>query len=105
LEEAAVRVIGAQFIYISRFPTLLNQVHAITAVPVGRSVGTVNGYESGFTALALSPLLPATPLIGQPPSIEWMTFQVLLAVGASSYEIDTWHEPPPWVALPVKDRL
>jgi hypothetical protein len=96
LEDPDVMVIGAQFMYISRLPILLNQVHAMTAVPVGRSVGTVKGNESGFTRAALSaPLLPATPLIGHPPSIEWMTFHVLLAVGALSYEMDTWHEPPP----------
>jgi len=41
LEELVVRVIGAQFIYISRLPILLNQVQAKVAVPVGRLVGTV----------------------------------------------------------------
>ncbi len=56
----------------------------MTAVPVGKVVGTVKEYVSGETAFALSPLLPVTPFMGQPPSIEWMTFQVLLAVGASS---------------------
>lgn len=30
-----------QFMYISRLPTLLNQVHAPSAVPVGASAGTV----------------------------------------------------------------
>jgi hypothetical protein len=34
-------VIGAQFIYISRFPILLNQVQASVAEPVGRLLGTV----------------------------------------------------------------
>ena len=84
LDEAAVIVTGAQFMYISRFPTLLNQVQARTAVPVGREEGTVKLYVSGSTALAELPLLPATPLIGQPPSIEWMTLKVLLAVGVLS---------------------
>jgi len=41
LEEPAVIVTGAQFMYISRLPTLLNQVQAKVAVPVGRLVGTV----------------------------------------------------------------
>lgn len=41
LDVPAVIVIGAQFIYISRFPILLNQVQAKTAVPVGREDGTV----------------------------------------------------------------
>lgn len=40
-EEDAVSVTGAQFIYISRLPTLLNHVQARVAVPVGRDVGTV----------------------------------------------------------------
>ena len=39
----AVMLTGAQFMYISRLPTLLNQVHARVASPVGRSVGIVNG--------------------------------------------------------------
>jgi hypothetical protein len=38
---AAVRVTGAQFMYISRFPILLNQVQARVAVPVGKVVGIV----------------------------------------------------------------
>lgn len=61
LEEDPDRVTGAQFMYISRLPILLNQVQARVASPVGRVVGTVNEYVSGFTAAALSPLFPATP--------------------------------------------
>jgi hypothetical protein len=41
LDEAPVMVTGAQFMYISRFPILLNQVHARVAVPVGSDVGIV----------------------------------------------------------------
>jgi hypothetical protein len=41
LPAAAVRETGAQFMYISRLPILLNQVQANVAVPVGRVVGTV----------------------------------------------------------------
>ena len=70
LDEAPVIVTGAQFMYISRFPILLNQVQARVAVPVGSEDGMVKLYVSGSTALAESPLLPATPLIGHPPSIE-----------------------------------
>jgi hypothetical protein len=70
--------------YISRLPILLNQVHARTAVPVGRDVGTVKEYVSGSTAVAVSALFPATFLMGQPPSMECITLKVLLAVGASS---------------------
>jgi len=80
----AVRVIGAQFMYISRLPILLNHVHARTAVPVGSVEGTVKEYVDGSISVAELPLFPATFLIGQPPSIEWMTFQVLLVVGAVS---------------------
>jgi hypothetical protein len=39
LDDDPVRVTGAQFMYISRLPTLLNQVHARVALPVG----TVSG--------------------------------------------------------------
>jgi hypothetical protein len=41
LDPEPVMVIGAQFMYISRLPILLNQVQARTAEPVGRVVGTV----------------------------------------------------------------
>jgi hypothetical protein len=74
-------LIGAQFMYISRFPILLNQVQASVAEPVGREVGTVKLYVSGSTASALSPLFPAMLRIGQPPSMEWITLNVLLVVG------------------------
>ena len=40
-DDDPVMVIGAQFMYISRLPILLNQVHAKTAVPVGSEVGIV----------------------------------------------------------------
>ena len=40
-DEEPVIVTGAQFMYISRFPILLNQVQARVAVPVGRVVGIV----------------------------------------------------------------
>lgn len=83
-EEAPEIVIGAQFMYISRLPILLNQVQASTAVPVGRLDGMVKEYVSGSTSVAESPLFPATFLMGHPPSMEWITFQVLLLVGAWS---------------------
>jgi hypothetical protein len=41
-DEPAVRVTGAQFIYISRLPTLLNHDQARVADPVGIFVGIVN---------------------------------------------------------------
>ena len=41
LEEPEVISIGAQFMYISRLPTLLNHVQARIALPVGRFVGMV----------------------------------------------------------------
>jgi len=82
LDAAAVRETGAQFMYISRLPTLLNHVQASVAVPVGSVVGMVKLYVSGSTSVAESPLLPSMPLIGHPPSIEWMTLKTLLFVGA-----------------------
>jgi len=105
LPEPPVIEIGAQFIYISRFPTLLNQVQATTPVPVGKDEGIVNGYVSGITAVALLPVLPVTPFWGHPPSIEWITFHTLSFVGFRSYVTDTWHEPPPWTAVPMNARL
>lgn len=70
LLEPPVSVTGAQFMYISRFPTLLNQVQARVALPVGRVVGIVKLYVSGSMALALSPLFPAMFFMGQPPMME-----------------------------------
>lgn len=61
LEVAAVNVTGAQFMYISRFPILLNQVQASVADPVGSVVGILKEYVLGSTASALLPLFPATP--------------------------------------------
>lgn len=80
-----MRVTGAQFMYISRFPTLLNQVQASVALPDGRSVGMVKLYVSGSTAPGLPDgAFPGVFFMGQPPTMEWMTLNVLLAVGFSS---------------------
>lgn len=77
--------IGAQFIYISRLPTLLNHVQARVALPVGKVSGMAKCSASGTGILTLSPpLLPAMFIIGQPPSTEWITLKVLLAVGSRS---------------------
>jgi hypothetical protein len=88
LPAAAVIVTGAQFMYISRLPTLLNQVQAKVAVPVGRVVGTTKVYVEGSGRLASLPLFPATPFMGHPPSMEWITLNTLLLVGAWSYVIE-----------------
>jgi hypothetical protein len=66
--EPPETVMGAQFMYISRFPILLNHVHAIVMTPLGSSAGTV--YLKAL--LVLGPFwsrLPAAST-GQPPSIE-----------------------------------
>ncbi len=99
-----VRLMAAQFIYISRLPTLLNQVHAKVAFPVGKSSGIVKLYVDGSIVSAESPLLPAMFFIGQPPIIEWITLKTLLLVGFASYVMEILQEPPPCTALPMKDR-
>ena len=65
-------LIDAQFMYISRLPTLLNQVHARVYAPGATPVGMAKLYVSGSGAEAelSAPRLPATPLAGQPPSME-----------------------------------
>jgi hypothetical protein len=83
-DEEPVMVTGAQFMYMLMSPTLLNQVQARVALPVGRELGTVKLYISGSTEVAVPSVLPATPLMGQPPSMEWMTLKVLLLVGSRS---------------------
>lgn len=52
----------AQFMYISRLPILLNQVHASRASPLGASEGILKLYFFGR---------------GQPPMMDLITFQVL----------------------------
>ena len=65
-------LIDAQFMYISRLPTLLNQVHARVYAPGLIPVGIVKLYVSGSGAEAelSAPRFPATPLAGHPPSME-----------------------------------
>lgn len=41
------------------------------------------------------------PSAGHPPTIEWMTSHLEALVGFLSLLIDTWQEPPPWVAPPL----
>jgi hypothetical protein len=54
-------VIDAQFMYISRLPISLNQVHANNAGPEGASVGMLK-FQVGVN--------------GHPPMKEWMTLKV-----------------------------
>ena len=49
-------------------------------------------------------MLPALE-VGQPPSMEWMTWKSESLVGSKSFVSETWHEPPPWVAPPMKDSV
>ena len=49
--------------------------------------------------------LPSVVLLGQPPIMEWMTIHLEVLVGALSVVSATWQEPPPWTALPVKERV
>ncbi len=60
-EEELSMVTAAQFIYISLFPTLLNQVHANNASPLGAKLGIVKSY---------------VVVIGQPPIIDLITLNV-----------------------------
>jgi len=72
--ELPVMVTGAQFMYISRLPTLLNHVHAMVALPAGTESGMVKLYVLGSTALAESvAAFPAMFISGHPPWMEWMT--------------------------------
>ena len=92
LPEPPETLMGAQFMYISRLPTLLNQVQAMVSWPSGSASGTLNPY------VPRGPLLPE-PVVGQPPSIEWMTFHFESLVGFESLETEIWQDPPPWVAV------
>lgn len=89
-----VTSIGAQFMYISGPPlSLANQVQANVALPLGMLDGSSKSKVEG----------PSTP--GQPPSMLLMTLKTELAVGSVSVVMLSWHEPPPWTALPLKLRV
>jgi hypothetical protein len=65
-----VMEMAAQFMYISRLPTLLNQDQAKVPFPVGSVDGILKEYVDGSIAFASLPLLPATPWMGHPPTME-----------------------------------
>ena len=78
--------------YISRLPLLLNQVQAMVILPSGSDLET------------LKPNVPRAPplpeaVVGQPPSMEWMTFHFESLVGFSSLVTEIWQDPPEWVAV------
>lgn len=54
--------------------------------------------------LGSPPILPSA-LAGQPPMIEWMTIHLDSLVGCLSLVRETWHEPPPCVALPMNESV
>jgi hypothetical protein len=93
----------AQFMYISRFPTLLNQVHARMALPDCTSCGTLKlralTHSGALLPLHISALtrLPLA-FVGQPPMNDWSTFQLAGSfnfAGSVSYVTEIWHDPPP----------
>lgn len=100
-------LIEAQFMYISRLPTLLNQVQAKVYDPGVMPAGIEKLYVSGSGAVAelSAPMLPAWFLAGQPPSIEWITIQVELFVAGVSVVRDTWQDPPPCTDSPRKESF
>lgn len=74
VEELPVMVTGAQFMYISRLPILLNHVQAMVALPAGTESGMVKLYLLGSTAEAESlAALPVISISGHPPWMEWIT--------------------------------
>ena len=107
LLDPPVTLMEAQFMYISRLPTLLNQVHARVYAPGAMPAGMAKLYVSGSGAVAelSAPMLPATPLAGHPPSIEWMTIHVELLVAGLSVVREIWHDPPPWTDSPKKESF
>ena len=107
LLEAPVTLIEAQFMYISRLPTLLNHVHARVYAPGAMPAGIEKSYVSGSGAEAelSAPMLPAWFLAGQPPSIEWITIHVELFVAGVSLVREIWHDPPPWTDSPKKESF
>ncbi len=93
--------------YISRLPTLLNQVHARVYAPGAMPVGIAKLYVSGsgVEAELSAPRFPGVFLAGQPPSIEWMTIHFELFVAGVSVVREIWHDPPPWTDSPKKESF
>lgn len=83
LEEPPVTVIGAQFMYISRFPIRLNQVQARVYLPGEIPSGMVKLKAYGSGVLAPPAMFPLT-LAGQPPSKDLMTIHSELLEGCRS---------------------
>ena len=101
-----VTVTGAQFMYISRLPMRLNQVQAMVYSPGETPSGTVKVYLLALVPSGFAGRLPSlVVLLGQPPMMEWMTKKLESLVGALSVVRETWQEPPPWTAEPLKDRV
>lgn len=98
-------VTGAQFMYISLLPMRLNQVHAIVYSPGATPSGILKVYLLALLPLGSGVRLPAVALLGQPPTMEWMTKNLELLVGALSEEREIWHDPPPWTAEPLNARV
>lgn len=108
LLDPPVTFIEAQFIYISRFPTLLNQVHAKVYAPGAIPAGMLYLYVSGSAVVSGFPpsgRFPGVSLAGHPPSIEWMTNHLEFLVAGLSVVRETWQDPPPCVADPKKERI
>lgn len=83
-------VTGAQFMYISRLPMRLNHVHAIVYSPGETPSGMVKVYLFAPLPLGSAGRFPLfVALLGQPPTMEWMTKNLELLVGALSVERET----------------
>ena len=66
--------------------------------------GMVKEYLSDPLALGFSPpgRLPGWSFAGHPPTIEWITCHLDCFVAGESFVSDTWQDPPPCTALPLK---
>lgn len=84
LEEPLETVTGAQFMYISRLPTLLNHVHARVYSPVAMPSGIENSNVAAPLPLGSASRLPLT-FEGHPPSMLWITSNDESAVGSLSF--------------------
>jgi len=92
---------GAQFMYISRFPILLNHDNASVYRPGAKPAGILNWKVLAPLPLGSAGRFPSV-FAGHPPSMEWITFHTVALLGRKSLVRLIWHDPPPWTALPVK---
>lgn len=67
--------------------------------------GHLDGKGGSAMTVGVSRCKVASALDGQPPTTLWITFHCDFSEGWGSVVMENWHEPPPWVAEPMKEMV